>query len=177
VRHLGVFFIAAACLWSIGCETQTTNPITGGTSNPTLPAFQDSSVFMETVDLSVNKEVFHAVDVLGTILFDIVPAVDSPANKGATRKPFSVFVHTEMTFRRSQDYTMFQDWKAGGKSSDRMMLEEGVVAMLFKSYQIWSISNEAYINIIYGITPSSVNVRVLWVSYEPVPLESFLQAR
>ena len=169
MRHFVRWFVAAACVWVIGCEDQTTQPISGGGS-PLLPVNPDSSVFTETIDLTVGVQVFHSVDVQGTIWFEITPAADSSAGTPATRKPYDVFIHTEMTFRRSQDYTMAQDWRAGGKSGDRMMLEEGSMAMLFKSYQIWAIPNEAYINVIYGVTPASVGLRILWVSYEPVLL-------
>ena len=120
----------------VGCEDPTTKANTDGTSVQP-PAIPDSSVFMETIDLTVDAQVFHAVDVLGTIWFEITPAADSAsAKKRATRKPYEVFVHTEMRFRRSQDYTMAQNWSAGGKSGHRMMLDEGSTAMLFKSYQI-----------------------------------------
>ena len=172
MRTFLTWFFAAACIWMIGCQDETATPVSGGVP-PTPQENPDSAVFTETIDLTVGVQVFRNVDVMGTIRFAITPAADSvSAGKRAGAKPYDVFIHTEMRFRRSQDYTMAQSWSAGGKSGDRVILDEGTMALLTKSYQIWSIPNEAYINIIYGVTLTSVGVRVLWVSYELLPSES-----
>ena len=172
MRYSLRWLLTALSVWALGCQDEEMPPVFSG-APPVQESQSDSAVFTETVDLIVGAQVFRSVDVIGTIHFAITPAADSViAGKRAATKPYEVFVHTEMRFRRSQDYTMTQSWSAGGKSGDRVMLDEGTMALLTKSYQIWSIPNEAYINITYGVTLTSVGLRILWVSYEPLRKES-----
>ncbi len=171
VRVSIVLLAVVSCVWGLGCDNEVPTPVSA-TPLPITLERPDSVVFTEIIDLTVGAQTFRSVDVIGTILFEITPSADTvAAAKRTGPAAYDVFINTEMRFRRSQDYTMAQNWKAGGKSADRVMIETGSITTLRKSYQIWSIPNEAYINITYGITPTSVNLRILWVSYEPLLLD------
>ena len=169
VRNSLRWFLAAVSVVAIACQDET-NPPVASDARVTIPESPDSVGFTDVIDLTVGVQQYRNVDVMGTLWFFVTPVIDSAqSEKRAGPIPYDVFIYTEMRFRRNQDYTMYQSWTAGGKSGDRLMLAAGSTVSLQKFYQIWSIPNEAYINITFLVTPSSVDVHALWVSYEPPP--------
>ena len=151
-------------LGSAGCDEVVT-PIV--VHNPAESVDGTTIVVGGNVDITDGTRRFRDVHVNGTLTYftifvaDLARAQDEPAER------IGVSLDLRLEFQRINDYQgVSQYWHAGGKSYDVLDLEEDGTAMTHKMYQLWGISNIAFVNVEYRISRVDIRVHNIWVSYE-----------
>jgi hypothetical protein len=161
-----VILLASVVLVAVlGCEESITPIIVEPSRTVT-----DSAVVPlgGSVDITDGIRNFRSVHVVGTLTYYTTFFDDlARSEEGSSKGRVGVFLHVQFQFQRINDYQgVSQNWHAGGKSYDVLDLREDGSALVHKQYQLWGITNIAFVNVEFLILRSDVRIHNIWISYE-----------